>query len=517
MIRIRNRVLRGAVLMFIARVLVVGLGFFRFLVIAHYFGLGTVTDAYFLVNSIVLFVSAGVEGMMVSTFVPAFVQNREREGEEHALALNASLFKLLTGVFVALSLLTALFAPSLVKLIGPGLAPDGVEEGIRLLRLLAPVIVLSTFVTQLSCIYYGYQRFLFPALGSILPLAGSLVALVFFARTHGIAAIPVGQIAGEIAQILLLLIGLRKLLPCMVRHLGEALHPGVRRIARLSLPRFAGLSLVQLDLLIDKTFASLLGPGFLSAISYSGRIPGVATSMMTAPLGKSLLPHLSGLVAKGQLEQVRERIPRYLGAIAVMLLPACAFLLAFPRVITEAVFLRGAFSAQDVETTAFPLFYYSLGILFFGFAPLIRWTYFALQDTVTPLKVGIVASISNVLLNYTLMKFLRHGGIALSTSLVAALNTFLLLYLLRRHMKAVDLRAVLSCLWKPLSASLIMVFLLLALDRALLHPSTMASPVRISILAATGAFVYAGLCRVLRIQLRREAPPQQVLPVIDPE
>jgi putative peptidoglycan lipid II flippase len=132
--------------------------------------------------------------------------------------------------------------------------------------------------------------------------------------------------------------------------------------------------------------------------------------------------------------------------LAFVMLPLVAFMVAFRTELLGILFQRGAFDAAAVDTTAEALLYYTLGIIPFLMTPLLSGAFFALQDSATPLRIGMVCVVANVGLDALLMLALGHGGIALATSLVGAIRTFLLWVYLGRRVGALRTRFVLGSL-----------------------------------------------------------------------
>ncbi|MEL0068308.1 MAG: lipid II flippase MurJ, partial [Gammaproteobacteria bacterium] len=106
-------------------------------------------------------------------------------------------------------------------------------------------------------------------------------------------------------------------------------------------------------------------------------------------------------------------------------------MLAEPMILT--IFQHGSFTLEDANRSAMSLIAYSLGLPFFMLIKVLATAFYARQDTKTPVKIGIIAMLSNIVLNLLLYKPLGHVGLALATSISAILNAGLLYVYLRRN------------------------------------------------------------------------------------
>jgi putative peptidoglycan lipid II flippase len=220
----------------------------------------------------------------------------------------------------------------------------------------------------------------------------------------------------------------------------------MRRIGRMIVSRLLTTGFVELSLLVDRFFASLLGPGFISALAYASRAVMTVVRLFMMPMGRMLMPSLSRLAARAHYDRMRGLIEKLVIAVAFLLVPVVAFIVARRTELLGLVFGRGAFDRAAVEATAVALFFYALGIIPFLVTPLLSAVFFSLQDSATPLRIGMVCVVANAGLDAILILWLGHGGIALAASLVGATRAFLLWIYLRRRIGDLRSRSVLGSL-----------------------------------------------------------------------
>ena len=210
-------------------------------------------------------------------------------------------------------------------------------------------------------------------------------------------------------------------------------HEGVRRILRLMGPALFGVSVSQINLLLDTVLASLLTAGSVSWLYYSDRLVELPLGVFGVAIGTVILPALS----KRHAEQSKEHFAAMLDwAIRIVLLlglPAALALAVLAEPLLITLFHYGAMTDNDIQMAAMSLRAYAFGLVAFMLIKVLAPGFFARQDTKTPVKVGIIAMVANMVFNLLLIWPLAHAGLALATALSAFLNAGLLGYLLHKH------------------------------------------------------------------------------------
>jgi putative peptidoglycan lipid II flippase len=225
-------------------------------------------------------------------------------------------------------------------------------------------------------------------------------------------------------------------------------------------------------------------------------------------IATAVLPTLSEYSAKNDLQQLKETISFALRLVFFVTLPAMVGLIALRLPILNLLFQRGAFTAHSTEMTAQALLYYALGLAAFAGVRIVVPAFYSLQDTKTPVKVAFVALLANAGLGALLMKPLRHGGLALATSLAAGLNFALLVILLRRKLGKIGASNIVHSFFKNLGASFLMGAVVLAICSGGPWQKTGVSIEKIGLLLGAilaGIAVYGGACYFFGSQELRSA------------
>jgi len=218
-------------------------------------------------------------------------------------------------------------------------------------------------------------------------------------------------------------------------------HPGAIKIGKLLVPRMLGSGVYQLTVLIDTFCASLamvVGQGGISAIYYSNRIIQFPMGIFSIALASAVLPSLSGLANKKDIDSIKKTVMFSLENIFFVMAPTMVMLLLFASPIIRILFQRGEFSAYSTSITALALSFYALGLFSFGGIKILVTAFYALQDTKTPVKVAAVCLAINAALNFILMVPLKVGGIALASAIAGTIDFLVLFYVMDKRLGRFD-------------------------------------------------------------------------------
>ncbi|MDF1764454.1 MAG: murein biosynthesis integral membrane protein MurJ, partial [Oleibacter sp.] len=222
---------------------------------------------------------------------------------------------------------------------------------------------------------------------------------------------------------------LRLLVPPAV----HAKDPGVRRIGKLMIPALFGVSVSQINLLLDTMLASFLEDGSVSWLYYSDRLSSLPLGVFAIAIGVVILPALSTRHALDDQASFSRTLDWAIRMVFFIATPAALALMLLAMPLMSTIFYYGEVTAYDVGKMTLSLQAYSLGLLAFMLIKVIAPGYYARQDTKTPVKIGIQAMIVNMVLNLILVVPFAHAGLALATSLSAFYNVFMLYRGLRQQ------------------------------------------------------------------------------------
>jgi len=412
------------------------LGLVRDTVFAVLFGTGGAMDAFFIAFKIPNFLRRlFAEGAFNQAFIPVLASVREAEGDAGVRRLVAATQWTLASVVGFITIIAMVGSPLVAWLFAPGFHDDGVklDQTADFLRLTFPYLWFITLTALGQSVLNTYGRFAAPAVTPVI-LNLCLIGAAFWLTPR--FDVPMTGLAWGV-----LLAGLLQWLwlwPSLIsvgvwQPLRRGWHPGVRRIGVLMIPALFGVSVSQINLLLDTVLASLLQDGSVGWLYYSDRLSELPLGVIGIAIATVLLPKLSHSAARADDQAFHKTLGWAIRVVLLVGLPAMAALLVLAGPLLTTLFQYQAFTVFDVQQSSGSLMAYALGLPAFMLIKILAPAFFSRQNTRTPVKIGIWAMALNMVFNLILIVPLAHVGLALATSLSAWINAGLLAFTLHRQ------------------------------------------------------------------------------------
>ena len=444
------------------------LGLTRDVVIANYFGASGSADAFFVAFKIPNFLRRlFAEGAFSQAFVPVLSEYRSQRDLVEVRQLVRRVAGSLGGILLLVTLLGVVAAPLLTILFAPGFYQASEEKfqlASSLLQITFPYLLLISMTAFCGAILNSYERFAVPAFTPVLlnvVLIGSAVFLSQY-MDPPIMALGWGVFMAGVLQLLFQLPFLAHLKLLPIPQWGWR-DEGVRRILKLMIPALFGVSVAQINLLLDTVLASFLQTGSVSWLYYSDRLSELPLGVFGIAIATVILPSLSRKHAQKSAQEFSSTLDWAIRMVLLIGVPAAIALVLLAEPLLITLFHYGEMTDKDVMMSAMSLRAYALGLVAFMLIKVLAPGYFSRQDTKTPVKMAMKAMIANMVFNLMLIWPLQHAGLALATTMSAFMNAGMLgwglykagVYRLHDEWKMFLLRLICA------SAALIAVLLLL--------------------------------------------------------
>ena len=412
------------------------LGLVRDVVVAGYFGSTAAADAFFVAFKIPNFLRRlFAEGAFSQSFIPVLSEYRSQRSFGEVRELVSRVSGTLAGTLLLVTVVGILAAPVLIRLFAPGFIDEPHKLALAgdMLRITFPYLLLISLTALAGSVLNTYGRFAVPAFTPVLlnlSLIGSTLLLSpYFAEP--VMALAWGVAIAGISQLLLQLPFLLQIRLLPMPKWG-AKHEGSRRIMSLMVPALFGVSVSQINLLLDTVLASFLQTGSVSWLYYSDRLSELPLGVFGIAIATVILPSLSARHAEASGDHFSRTLDWAIRLVLLIGVPAAVALLILAGPLIATLFAYGEMTGHDVLMAAMSLKAYSLGLIAFMLIKVLAPGYFARQDTRTPVKIAIMAMAANMVFNLMLVFPLQHAGLALATTLSAFLNAGLLFRGLKR-------------------------------------------------------------------------------------
>ena len=420
------------------------MGLARDIVFARVIGAEALADVFFVAFKIPnFFRRLFAEGAFAQAFVPVLGEYREKGSQAALRELCNRVFGTLGATLLVLTLVVVLASPLLAALFAPKWYledPFKFNATAEMLRITFPYLLFISMTGVAGGILNSYDRFAVPAFTPLLlnmaMIFAALIAAPWFDQpTYALAW---GVFAAGIIQFTFQLPFLARIhmLPVPVV---DWQHPGVKKILALMGPAIFGVSVSQINLLLDTILATFLPTGSVSWLYYSDRLSELPLGVFAVAIATVILPNLSRHHAASSTEAYSQTLDWALRMVLLIAVPAAAALMLLAEPILATLFFYGdVMTSRDITMATFSLRAYSLGLIAFMLVKVLAPGFFARQDMRTPVRIGVIAMVANMFLNLVFVLPLHHYfeighvGLALATSVSAFLNAGLLLMALRQ-------------------------------------------------------------------------------------
>ncbi|MFN8527797.1 MAG: murein biosynthesis integral membrane protein MurJ [Anaerolineae bacterium] len=389
-------------------------------------------------------------GALGSSFIPVFSRLMSTDAPK-AWALASAVTSIVAILGALLAIVGALLAPLIVPAL---LVPEAPPDQQALTVSLTQVMLVTVFIFGVSGLMMGILNaqgvFTLPALAAALynlgQIGGALILVPLIRAsdpTHAIYGLAYGAVIGSALHLLIQVPGLRPAGAVgNLRFLPNIRIEGVRDVLLLMGPRVLGLAVVQINFVVNVALTSGMPEGSLVVLTYAWTLLFFVLGVIAQSVGTALFPTLSGLVANKDMDGYKSRLSEAMRGVLFLAFPCMIGLMMLGTPVIRFLFEHGEWDAASTNATAFALSLYALGIAGHSLLEVLSRAFYALEDTWTPVRIGIVSIVVNIVLSLILIRVIgspdrleggAFGGLALANSIATLAEAGVLWWILRRR------------------------------------------------------------------------------------
>ena len=502
-----QQIARAASIVFIAMAVGQLIGQVAKSVTVSAFGASAELDAYNAANrvseTVYLLVAGGALG---SSFIPVFTGLLTNHKKKEAWKLASGIINLVTIVLVLLSILVMIFAEPLVKnILAPSFPPDQQLLTASLLRILMPTTIIFGASGLFMGILNSHQKFLLPALAPSMYQIGIVLGVIFFSPSMGIYGLAWGTLLGAGLHFLIQLPQIIKLPDRQYELILGIKNERVREVILLMLPRLLGVAVVQLNFWVNTIIASGLRPGSLTAITIGFALMLMPQTVIGQATATAALPTYAAQYAQGKIDEFRSSLAATLRVILLLSIPAMVGMIVLRRPLVAMFYGYGAGADQAaMRMISAAVLWYTVGLVSHSIYEILARAFYALHDTRTPVIVGVIAMSLNVAFSFLFVNLFRNlsnspalGGLALANSVATTIEMIVLIIVMSKRLKGLEINSMLLTAGKAaVSAGIMAIVLNFWLGFA--QPGI--NPIIVTLVGAVGGvMIYFGLIYLLRV------------------
>ncbi|HHV99398.1 MAG TPA: murein biosynthesis integral membrane protein MurJ [Clostridiaceae bacterium] len=487
---------KTAVLLMILTVISKVFGFAREVTLSYFYGASNISDAYLISHSIPTVIFGFIGTAITTGYIPMYSKIEQDSGTKEANRYTNNLVNILLVICTVIIVLGLVFTEPLVKVFASGFGGETLALAVRFTK----ISLMGIYFTGIVYIFSGFlqlkNNFAIPAMIGF-PMNTFIILSIFLSSRTDIVVLSIGSVIATTSQFILMTPFIYKK---GYRHsfILNIKDENIIKMVRIVLPAIIGVSVSDINILVDKTLASRIAEGGISALNYANKLTGFVQGIFVVSILTVLYPVISRMAAENDIDGLKKSVLEAISSINLLVIPITFGAMIFSEPVVKLVYGRGAFDAQARSMTSVALFFYSIGMIGTGLRDVISRAFYSLQDTKTPVINAAISMVINIVLNLILSYFMGIGGLALATSISAIFCTVLLFISLRKKIGPFGMRGIATLFAKILAASVAMSVIAWLCYWVLSNNFSVNLSLVVSI--ATGAMVYFAMIFLLKVK-----------------
>ena len=428
--RLTSTIAGAFIFITIINILSRGLGFFREMLFANYFGMGYTFDIYLVGAVIPLTINVIMLYFAQNYFIPAYNKVKTSDSFQLGEFFN-NILNLFTLGSIILSILLFLFAEPIVGFYLHTSNSESYSIALNIFKIFLITIPINAVISVLIAYHQAEFEFKFPAVSRLLLNLMIIVVLFFFTGELGIYVIPIGFITGSALQLIYLIPKINVRIKLNLSFIfKKRLDKSILDFTMINILIIETIS--QMFLLIDRYFFTDVNEGGISALNYSMILYVLPVSMISIALATVIFPKFSANIQNKKFDELNKNVIDAIRANLFIFVPVTFFFLLYGNDIIRLLFERGKFTSQDSQIAFNVLKYYAISLVFYSAYSIYNKIIYSAHLINTLLMITLGGVVIKIILNFLLVKSYQQDGLAFSTS-VSYIFFFLLSMLLIYH------------------------------------------------------------------------------------
>ena len=496
-----SKAARATVLLMIVTIVSKILGLFRDSVLASAYGTGKYAAVYSTANSISTILFAVIGTALATSLIPLYNKLASEDSTERAMGFLNSVVNLVVIVCLSIAGLGIIFAGPLVKVFAPGYQGDVYTLCVQYTRILLPSIVFVGLANIFTSYLQIKKRYVIPGFIGM-PYSIIIIVSIYLSLKTSPMVLVIGTLIAISAKALFQLPFVYKE-GYRYRPKINLKDPVMKDMMILILPVVIGVGANQINSIVDKSLASLLGTEVVASFSYAIKLYGFVQALFITSILAVIYPRLSSMIVSDRMDSFLNSLKKTMNVIIVALVPIIVGCIVLSRQIVEVLFQRNAFTSKDTTMTASILWIYVIGILAFALRDVLTRGFYSMEDSKTPMINSIISIVFNISLNLILVKPLGYKGLAIATAVSAYIGLLLFNRSMRKKIEGYSSRDNYIVFVKSLFAALIMglgVKLVYGIVASSLVGGLLFKLIALASAVGVGVIVYALIMHFLRVE-----------------
>ncbi len=472
------------------------LGFVRDIALSYFYGASYISDAYLISITIPMVIFSFIGIGIATGYIPMYSKIEQSHGVSEGNRYTNNLINIILLICIVIFVFGQIFTVQIVKIFASGFKGETLLLAIKFTR----ISLVGIYFTGIGYVFSGFlqlkNNYIIPALIGF-PFNIFIILSIFLSFKTNILILSIGSVIAIASQVPILIFYMYKN-GYKYRFILNMKDKYIKNMIYIALPVIVGASVNQINVLIDRTLASSIAVGGISALNYANKLNGFVQGLFVISIATVMYPMISKMVAEKNILGLKNSVSEAISSINLLVIPATIGSMIFAQPIVKLLFGRGAFDDAAISMTSTALFFYSIGMLGFGLREILSRAFYSMQDTKTPMINATIAVVINIVLNIILSRYLGIAGLALATSISATICTGLLFISLRKKIGSFGMKNITISFVKILISSLGMgIVSKISFDILL---SYVGDNLSLVIAVSIGALTYGLLIYVMKVE-----------------
>ncbi len=391
------------------------ISFIRESIFAYFYGATIETDAYVLSSQIPIILFAVVAVAINTVLLPIYTEKKEHEGLESANCFLKSFVLIYIPISLIFTIFVEIYPNLIVKIFAPYFSGELLNLTILYLRIMFPTVILTGVISIITVVYNAENQFIFPTIVSLFQNIAIIFSIVLFGREYGALAAVWGTVLGIVVNLMVLFIFKISIfnVKSNIRKTYGYLKIAFQRV----IPITIGVGISEINRIIDRSIASGLQTGSITALNYANKLTTVFSSLILSAISTVAFKKFSEFTSTNNKSKKIYYLNQYLSILIIFLLPLTIGAIILKKEIITLAFGRGAYTGNAINQTIEVFQYYCIGIVFIAIREILSKYFYSTGDTKTPMINGAYSVVINCILNILLVMIMGASGLALATTI----------------------------------------------------------------------------------------------------
>ncbi len=488
-----KKLIKSSVIVMILIILGKVLALVRDALIAAKFGATYITDIYNFALGMVYLLTTISYGL-TTTFIPLYTEHLQKSTKKIRDKFVNNVINVSSIVTILLSVILIIFAKYIIYVFAHGFwsDPKVLSISVEITRIMIISLIFISLQSVITGVLQAHKEFYEPAAMAAISNIVYIVYLIFLTSKYGIKGFAVATVIGFFMQFV---INVPKYIKLGYRYeeIVNFKDKEIHHMFKLMLPIIISTSVVQLNVFVNRSFATNIFFGAVTVLDYANKINTLAYEVFAIGIAMIVYPTLSELAAKENKTEYKKALGRAINIIMLIMVPAAMAIAVLREPLITVIFKRGAFNDEAAKLTASALLFYCPAMIAYGIRDILNKAFYSIKDTKTPMINSFIGIAINIGINIFIVKYMKVSGLTLATTISAIITTILMAWNLNKKLEGIELRKLTNGFFKILASSAIMGGIIFIINKASMYrfgPEMKGSLISLIVSFVIGMFVY---------------------------